>query len=279
MTITINGTTGIAGVDGSASTPAVQGTDTNTGIFFPAADTIAFGEGGAEVARFNADAQFVAAAGTALLPVITTTGDVNTGIFFPAADTIAFSEGGTEAMRINSSGQVGVGATSLSGKFTIKGGNGDQLILDNDGSQYTQVYFQNNGTSKAYQWWDNTNTRFQIQSGASGGVYLANTGTSWTSASDERVKNIVEPIENANEKLANWRTVIGKYKTDEEGVRRSFLIAQDVLATFPEAVDTTNANEYGLSYQDLIPVLVKATQELKAELDEAKARLAALEAK
>jgi hypothetical protein len=56
MTITINGTTGIAGVDGSASTPAVQGTDTNTGIFFPAADTIAFGEGGAEVMRLDSSA-------------------------------------------------------------------------------------------------------------------------------------------------------------------------------------------------------------------------------
>ena len=112
MTITINGTTGIAGVDGSASTPAVQGTDTNTGIFFPAADTIAFGEGGAEVARFNADAQFVAAAGTASLPVITTTGDVNTGIFFPAADTIAFAEGGAEAMRITSTGDVGIGTST-----------------------------------------------------------------------------------------------------------------------------------------------------------------------
>ena len=53
MTITINGTTGIAGVDGSAGTPAVQGTDTNTGIFFPAADTIAFGEGGAESMRID----------------------------------------------------------------------------------------------------------------------------------------------------------------------------------------------------------------------------------
>jgi len=58
MAVTINGTTGIAGVDGSASTPAVQGTDTNTGIFFPAADTIAFGEGGAEVARFNSSGNF-----------------------------------------------------------------------------------------------------------------------------------------------------------------------------------------------------------------------------
>ena len=58
MSVTINGTTGIAGVDGSASTPAVQGTDTNTGIFFPAADTIAFGEGGAEIARFDSSGNF-----------------------------------------------------------------------------------------------------------------------------------------------------------------------------------------------------------------------------
>jgi hypothetical protein len=56
MTITINGTTGIAGVDGSASTPAVQGADTNTGIFFPAADTIAFAEGGTEVMRLDSSA-------------------------------------------------------------------------------------------------------------------------------------------------------------------------------------------------------------------------------
>jgi hypothetical protein len=53
MTLLLNGTTGVADVDGSASTPAIRGTDTNTGIFFPAADTIAFAEGGAEVARFD----------------------------------------------------------------------------------------------------------------------------------------------------------------------------------------------------------------------------------
>jgi hypothetical protein len=57
MAITIDGSNGISDVrsttDGSASTPAIRGTDTNTGIFFPAADTIAFAEGGAEVARFD----------------------------------------------------------------------------------------------------------------------------------------------------------------------------------------------------------------------------------
>jgi hypothetical protein len=39
---------------GSASTPSLTTAgDTNTGMFFPAADTIAFAEGGAEIARFD----------------------------------------------------------------------------------------------------------------------------------------------------------------------------------------------------------------------------------
>ena len=39
MALNINGTTGISGVDGSASAPAIQGTDSNTGINF-ASDTV-----------------------------------------------------------------------------------------------------------------------------------------------------------------------------------------------------------------------------------------------
>jgi hypothetical protein len=53
MSLILDGTNGLSDVDGSAATPAVRGTDANTGIFFPAADTIAFSEGGAEVARFD----------------------------------------------------------------------------------------------------------------------------------------------------------------------------------------------------------------------------------
>jgi hypothetical protein len=112
MALILDGTNGLSDVDGSAATPAIRGSDANTGVFF-GADIIGFSEGGTECARFNADAQFVAAAGTASLPVITTTGDVNTGIFFPAADTIAFAEGGAEAMRIDSSGNLLVGSTSV----------------------------------------------------------------------------------------------------------------------------------------------------------------------
>jgi hypothetical protein len=58
MSLILSGTDGLSDIDGSAATPAIRGTDANTGIFFPAADTIAFAEGGAEVARFNSSGNF-----------------------------------------------------------------------------------------------------------------------------------------------------------------------------------------------------------------------------
>jgi len=53
MSLILDGTNGLSDVDGSAATPALRGSDANTGIFFPAADTIAFAEGGAEVMRID----------------------------------------------------------------------------------------------------------------------------------------------------------------------------------------------------------------------------------
>lgn len=53
MSLILSGTTGVSDVDGSAAAPAICGTDANTGIFFPAADTIAFSEGGAEAMRIE----------------------------------------------------------------------------------------------------------------------------------------------------------------------------------------------------------------------------------
>lgn len=77
MPVTINGTTGIAGVDGSATTPSVQGSDTNTGMFFPAADTIAFGEGGAEAMRIDSSGNLLIGTTTPTSGALLT---VNSGI-------------------------------------------------------------------------------------------------------------------------------------------------------------------------------------------------------
>jgi hypothetical protein len=58
MSLVLNGTDGLSDVDGSAATPAIRGTDANTGIYFPGADRIGFAEGGVQVGEFDASGNF-----------------------------------------------------------------------------------------------------------------------------------------------------------------------------------------------------------------------------
>ena len=114
------------------------------------------------------------------------------------------------------------------------------------------------------------NGSLTCQNSAGGGVYLSGAATSWSAASDERRKDIIEPITDAANKVSTLRAVIGKYKTDAEGTRRSFLIAQDVQAVLPEAVNVMEDKDgelLGVQYTDVIPLLVAAIKELKAEID------------
>jgi hypothetical protein len=58
MSISINGSTGISGVDGDASTPAVKGSDTNTGISF-GTDIVSVSTGGSERARIDSSGRLL----------------------------------------------------------------------------------------------------------------------------------------------------------------------------------------------------------------------------
>ena len=132
----------------------------------------------------------------------------------------------------------------------------------------------------------------RMLAGSSGGVLMTNGATSWSSWSDENLKEIIEPITGAVQKVRTLRTVIGRYKKDDETVRRPFLIAQDVQKVLPEAVSIStlfddpdpenhrapvNSADYlALSYSDTIPLLVAAINELSKTVDDLTAEVAAL---
>jgi hypothetical protein len=108
---------------GSAAAPSIYSTgDTNTGIFFPAADTIAFAEGGAEAMRINSSGNVgigetnptrkLDVAGTAAATYFMMTSNtasapaVDAAITRPADGTLALITNSAERMRIDSSGIV-----------------------------------------------------------------------------------------------------------------------------------------------------------------------------
>jgi hypothetical protein len=57
MSLILSGSDGVSDIDGTAATPAIRGTDANTGIFF-GSDIIGFSEDGTQCGEFDASANF-----------------------------------------------------------------------------------------------------------------------------------------------------------------------------------------------------------------------------
>ena len=265
MTLILSGTDGLSDVDGSAATPAIRGTDANTGIFF-GADIIGFSEGGTEVARFNADAQFVAAAGTASLPVITTTGDTNTGIFFPAADTIAFAEGGTEAMRIDASGNLLLGTTTFQGRFTVTATGSTTIDCARTETSLSNNIILRNGN------------------GAVGSITTNGSTTAYNTSSDYRLKHDIQPMIGALARVTSLKPVTYTWNVDNskgEGFIAHELaeVVPDAVSGEKDAVDADGNPQYqGIDTSFLVATLTAAIQEQQAIITQLQADVAALKA-
>jgi hypothetical protein len=176
MPITISGTTGVAGVDGSAGTPAIQGGDTNTGVFFPAADRVAIATAGVERVRVgnnnnvgigttnppsNASYGWITMNGTGGGIVSLSTSDVEnfriqannvtSAVLINAISNwpLVFETNDTERFRIGTSGQLGVGGTNYgtSGQVLTSGGASAAPTWSNKGMTLLGTISTTSGTN------------------------------------------------------------------------------------------------------------------------------------
>lgn len=308
MSVTIRGT------DSSVSTPAFTGTDGDTGLYFPAANQLALATNGTQTLTVdssqnvqigtttvlnaltdvltigkNSSAQDVklvirqfganTAAGISLVandnngaPYNSISSSTNGGTEHwrlggaaGATGALPIFTSGTERMRITASGVTCLRTTTPVTGFA---GGGDSVLTLASGAN-TWGVGPTTSFGNFYIVWGGTLTGVALNAGS----------TSWGTASDERIKDIIEPISNAIQKVGSLRSVIGKYKTDDEGTRRSFLIAQDVLAVLPEAVSAEQDEQktLNLRYTEVVPLLVAAIKEQQAIITSLTERVTALE--
>ena len=261
--------------------------------------------------------------GTAAAPSIAFTGDPNTGIYSPGADKLAFSIGGVEAARIDSSGRLLVGITTSAQYAPIsiasrKSSGSNMLFLGSDsladdelvrfyvqhgagvGNHSSEIgivkhsgiadvcsYLQLGGVTSGdrYFWVDNSGD-YRLSStfahiGTTSGTAVG------TQTSDERIKNILGPVEYGLNTINQIEPVRYTLKTAPNTERLGF-VAQQVQSLVPQSVFDTSEHiegepedaptKLGMEYVALIPVLVNAIKELSDRNDALEARLAALEA-
>lgn len=178
----------------------------------------------------------------------------------------------------NFTGTVSFGAGT--NKTLIKDDN--TLVLNSSGAEGGQSQFNKADGTLAYTHDVDAGSTpsMRIFNASAVGVTLAWGATAFSAMSDIRSKDILEPISNAVAKVCTLRAVIGKYKTDEGGTRRSFLIAQDVQAVLPEAVSVGSDEEgtLNLRYSEVVPLLVAAIKEQQQIISEMSERITLLEA-
>ena len=157
---------------------------------------------------------------------------------------LAFQTGGTERMRINSSGNLLVGGTT---------------------DQTTRILAYATGGTDFFAGFNGATKNFAVAS--SGQIYSQ--FTSIASLSDRRTKTQISAISYGLNEVNELNPVTFFFNGDTSNKLYGF-IAQDVQSILPELVsESSNKAEDGTSYLtlkmgDMLPVLVKAIQELKA---------------
>jgi hypothetical protein len=207
--------------------------------------------------------------------------DSNTHAFYvDAGNNAKIGIGTSTPQSVNdASSGISIGNGSGSARIQLTSNGGGCLYAGEDPVNSNTTGFRMghlNGTNRLEMSVNNNNS-------FANGVVLSAGGTSWGTFSDERRKTDLVEIADGLNKVATLRAVTGRYNYDDVSVRRAMLIAQDVQAVLPEAVDSMTATmddptEYlTLNYSETIPLLVSALKDAKTLIETLEARITALE--
>ena len=145
-------------------------------------------------------------------------------------------------------------------------------IVLSDGDGNPRLYLNGNGTLFVPQVYNDT-------TGSGANMFVNSSGVIHRSTSSRRYKNTITDAAHGLTELLTLRPITYKGNSDGDTIFGG-LIAEEVHdAGLTEFVTYNDDNEPdAISYGNMVSLCIKAIQELKTELDAAKARIATLEA-
>jgi hypothetical protein len=185
----------------------------------------------------------------------------------------------TPKVVFDGNGNVGIGPTSKTwvpvAKLTIISGGADGIQLGADttsGGNSGRIFWTNSSGGWAMMALGQVlSVRSQATPGSTSGtskVQLTNySSTAWTASSDESLKENINSIGNVLDKINDYRCVEYNLIDDEDKNKKIGFIAQDWQEDFPQIVEQMEDEKIGMKYTETIPILLKAIQELKAEIE------------
>ena len=309
MALNINGTTGISGVDGSASAASIAGTDANTGLSF-ASDTVNINTGGVTRATvdssgflgvgttspssFNADGRNLVVGtgsggqglsiysannnyGNIYFADGTSDGSYNAGgiLYNHSSNFMRFDTAAGERMRVDSIGRLLHGCTSATG-----GTSEGNVTIEFPGNARNGIKTRDTSSSPSVN-------HMVLVSGSTdiGQIIGTTSSVSYSSASDYRLKENVVAISDGISRLKLLKPSKFNFKVTPDETVDGFL-AHEVMSIVPQAVSGTKDAvdsdgkpiHQSMDSAKLVPLLTAALQEAVAKIEVLETKVAALEA-
>ena len=163
----------------------------------------------------------------------------------------------------------------VQGDINLDADGGDIFLKDN-GSTFGS--FQRSGSNLRIKSGTSTmltgsgsNATFSGSLGVQGSITATGDVTAFGSVSDITLKENIQPIENALDKVSKIRGVTFNY-IDTPDKRVPGVIAQELQEVLPEAVYETENGKLAVRYDNTIALLLEAIKELKKEVEELKGK-------